>query len=261
MTQAVSHSTPPAVPPTAPPTAPSLTRDPVFYATVAIFALILTGFPALLGQFRLLPLLQAVALFVFFAMCLRRGDVRAALRVLAIWGLAQLLAMVLIAWLLPRLAEQAIAEGFNQRVLYLTWFYGGERMPATLIGRAVEVVGVLLGSLISGGLVGLWFFVRAINRLGFFTGSLISSVDNVLMVIPALNPWTLLRLIGYGGLITVLGEPLLAGRWSPTFYLRERRRLLGISLVALALGLLLELLLPGLWRGMFDAIVRAREAG
>ena len=130
-------------------------------------------------------------------------------------------------------------------------------MPATLVGRAVEVAGVLLGSLISGGLIGLWFFARALNRLGFFTGALIGSVDSVLMIVPALNPWTLLRLVGYGGLIAVLSEPLLGGRWSPAFYLRERRRLLEISLVALALGLGLEILLPGLWRGAFNAIFAA----
>ncbi len=250
MTQAISHTPPPS-------TAPSLTRDPFFYTTVAMFALILTGFPALLGQFRLMPLGQSVTLFIFFAMCIRRGDLRAALRVLAIWAIVQVATLALISWTLPRLTEQAIADGFNQRVLYLTWFYGGERMPATLVGRAVEVVGVLLGSLVSGGLLGLWFFARALNRLGFFTGALIGSVDNVLMIIPALNPWTLLRLVGYGGLIAVLGEPLLGGRWSPAFYLRERRRLLVISLVALVLGLLLELVLPGLWRGLFNAIFAA----
>ena len=252
MNQAISHTPSPI-----PPAAASLTRDPFFYGTVAMFALILTGFPALLGQFRLLPLGQSVALFVFFALCLRRGDLRAVLRVLAIWATVQVSTMALVSWLLPSLTEQAIADGFNQRVLYLTWFYGGERMPATLVGRAVEVVGVLLGSLVSGGLIGLWFWVRALNRLGFFSGALLNSVDNLLMIIPALNPWTLLRLVGYGGLIVALGEPLLAGRWSPAFILRERRRLLGISLVALALGLLLELVLPGLWRGMFNAIFAA----
>ena len=93
MTQAISHTTPSATS-----TVPSLTRDPFFYATVALFALLLTGFSALLGLFRLMPLAQAVALFVFFAMCIRRGDLRAALRVLAIWAVVQVATLALVSW-------------------------------------------------------------------------------------------------------------------------------------------------------------------
>ncbi len=50
----------------------NLSRDPVFFAMVGFFALLTTGFPLVLGQFRFLPLVQALALAIFLLVALRR---------------------------------------------------------------------------------------------------------------------------------------------------------------------------------------------
>ena len=52
----------------------NLSRDPVYFAMVGFFALLTTGFPLVLGQFRFLPLVQALALAIFLLVPLRRRD-------------------------------------------------------------------------------------------------------------------------------------------------------------------------------------------
>jgi len=51
-----------------------LTRDPVFYLMAAFFAFLTTALPALLGQFRFMPIGQTLVLAIFMAIAVRRGD-------------------------------------------------------------------------------------------------------------------------------------------------------------------------------------------
>lgn len=232
----------------------SITNDPIFYIVAAIFALLTTALPAGQGQTALLPLLQTLGFFAFTLMLIRAGNTERALWMALLWLAIQFAAVLVITWLLPDQAERAIRDGFDRRVALLEWFYAASPQPdswQTRPGaRVLEVAGVILGSLFTGGLVGSWFLMRATNLAAFYSGALIAAPATPLVLIAALLPWTLLRLAGYAGLVIVLAEPLLTGNWSPGHYVRERGRWLQIAAGLLVAGLLLEWFLPGAWRAL-----------
>jgi hypothetical protein len=233
----------------------SLLNDPIFYIMLAFFALLTTALPAALGQPRFLPLAQTVALFVFLSIALRRGAVRQAIRILVIWLVLQLGSFIVITRLAPAQVEHAISDGFPYRQAFIGWFYGAEALPASLwtqpISRLIELLGVLVGSLVTGGLLGVWFLVRATNLAAYGAGALWQSSGVAINVLGGLPVWTLLRLAGYAGAIVLLAEPLLTGNWALSYYITKRRRLLLVSASLLLSGLLLELILPTAWRSLF----------
>lgn len=232
----------------------SLARDPIFYLTVGFFALFTTGLPLAIGQPNFLPILQTLALFIFMLIPLRQGLLRQALWVLALWLVIQFNVVVTVTWLLEARAERAFYDGFQYRMAYIAWFYSAKTalrpdsfgvMP---LSRLLELLGVLLGSLVSGGLIGVWFLVKSVNLAGYGMGAILVSLKSTAALFLALPLWTLLRIAGYAGLIALLSEPLLTSNWQPLSYWRNQRRLILIAGGLLLLGLLSELFLPDLWR-------------
>lgn len=232
----------------------SLAHDPLFYITVGFFACLTTGLPAVIGQPNFMPILQTVALFIFILIPLRQGLLRQALWVLLLWLGIQFGLIVTLTWLLEARVETAFHDGFQYRMAYIAWFYGAESalrpdsFGAAPLTRLVELLGVLVGSLVSGGLIGVWFLVKSVNLAAYGMGALLVSLKSTAGLLLALPLWTLLRIAGYAGLITLLSEPLLTGNWQPLTYWRSRRQLIIIAGGLLLLGLLLELFLPDLWR-------------
>jgi len=233
-----------------------LSHDPVFYIMAGFFALVTTALPAVLGQPRFLPIAQTLALFVFLLIPLRQRQIRQALTVLALWLVLQWVSMFLLAWLAPLQVERAINDGFIYRTAYLEWFFGNRQVPDSLavqpVGRLLEVGGVLVGSLVSGGLIGIWFLVRAVNLSAFGSGALLAPLGGLTGLLAALPVWTLARLAGYGGFVILLAEPLLTRNWALRIFWQERRTLLIGSTVLLVIGLVLEIILPGAWRTLFQ---------
>ena len=254
-----------------------LTMDPIFYVTLGFFALFTTILPGIMGQPNFLPIAQTLALTIFLAIPLRRGRVDRGIQVLIIWLTLQLLFMVVGTLLLPAVFERAIHGGFAYRSALVEWaatghglpgWFGKRAMPTAggplpvcarvglcqslstggyVLSRLGEISGISLGSLLSAGLVGLWFLIRALNQFGYAAGRL--ALEPPLW--PALGLWASWRLItfaGYAGFITLLAQPLLNNNWNPNFYLSQHGRLIRMSALLMALGLLLELTLPGLWR-------------
>lgn len=232
-----------------------LVYDPVFYIMLAFFALLTTALPASLGQPHFMPVAQTVALFVFLLIPLRQGLIRQAIGVMLIWLVIQLGVILILTWLVPLQLEKAIGDGFLYRSAYLQWFFGRGVEPDSLwaqpLNRSIELAGIMIGSLATGGLVGVWFLVRAANITGFGMGALIAPLGGFSHLLGALPLWTLVRLAGYAGAVVYLAEPLLTGNWSMRYYGNERRRLLLVVVGLLCLGLLLEFLLPGTWRTLF----------
>lgn len=232
----------------------SLAQDPLFYITVAFFALLTTGLPAAIGQPNFLPIIQTLALFIFLLIPLRQGLIREALWVLALWLIIQYSLLVVLTWLLETNVERAFHGGFQYRMDYVAWFYGvatalrPDSFSAQPVTRLTELLGVLIGTLISGGLIGIWFLVKSVNLAAYNTGIVLVALDSAVGVLLALPLWSLLRIAGYAGLIPILSQPLLLSNWQPLFYWHTRRRLLINAGLLLLLGLLLELFLPNLWR-------------
>ncbi len=227
-----------------------LTTDPIFYVTCGLFALLTTVLPAAMGQPNFLPIAQTLALTIFLAIPLRRGRVDRGIRALIVWLTLQLLIMIVGTALLPRVFERAIHDGFGYHRALIEWSVTGRGLPGWLLhsplSRLGEIVGVLLGSLLSAGLVGLWFLLRALNQFGYAAGRMALETSPGLLL--GLMPWRLVTFAGYVGFISLLAQPLLNNNWSPIFYLTHQRRLVLTSTTLIALGLLLELMLPGLWR-------------
>ena len=227
-----------------------LVKDPIFYITFGFFALLTTVLPAVLGQPNFLPIAQTVAITLFLAIPLRRGRVGTALVVLSSWLFLQLFVMIVGSALLPLVFERAIHDGFAYHRALLEWSVTGVSLPGSLMqtpgSRLLELVGIALGSLLSAGLVGLWYLMRAVNQFGYGVGRLALAGPSGLIL--GLMPWKLATLAGYAGLIVMLAQPLLTNIWNPAHYLVRQRRLIVASIVLIALGLVLEFALPGLWR-------------
>jgi hypothetical protein len=235
----------------------TIANDPIFYVTVAFFALLTTGLPAVVGQPIFLPIVQTLALFAFMMVTLHQGLLRQTYLVVALWLSIQFLVILLATLLVEGRVQLAMPDGFTYRMAYAEWFYSApgvlrpDSFSAQPVMRVVELLGVTIGSLVSVGLIGVWFLVRALNLAAFTMGSLLHVIDSPGALLGAFPLWTLLRIGGYAGLVILLAEPLLTSNWRLPFYLRERRRLLLIAVTLTLLGLLLELILPGAWRTTF----------
>ena len=236
----------------------ALTGDPIFYITVGFFALLTTAMPAGLAQPRFLLILQTICLTIFLAMAIRAGHIRHAFNVMIIWLVIQFLAMALLAWLIPSQIERVFTDGYNHRMMLFSWLQDYNPPPMGLTSQPLSVIGELLGvvvgSVISGGLIGIYFLERAVNLAGYNMGSLLLA-DHSTELIAALWPWLWLRLAGYGGLVILLAEPLLTSNWSPLFYKNQRGRLLLIATGLVIIGLTLELVLPSLWQSLFGLAI------
>lgn len=227
-----------------------LTKDPIFFVTFGFFALLTTALPAALGQPNLLPIVQTVALTLFLAIPLRRGKIGTGILVLSAWLFIQSLVMIAGTALLPVVFERAIHDGFAYHRSLLEWIVTGQSLPGSLLdspgARLVELFGIVLGSLLSAGLIGLWFLVRAVNQLAYGVGQLAALGPSGLIL--AFMPWRLTMIAGYAGSIVLLAQPLLNNNWSPAYYIVRQRRLATVSVSLIVIGLLLEISLPGIWR-------------
>jgi len=230
-----------------------LNRDPVFFAMAAFFALLVTATSAALGQLRFMPLLQAASLTVFLLIPLRKRDLRSALIVVFLWLAFSMLAILALTWFVPEQMERAFENGFLHRAAFSEWYYAGSPLPASFatqpVPSLVEIAGILLGSLLTGGLVGAWFLVKMANLAAFSAGSLLLTMDSLLLLPIALPLWSLLQIAGAGGLVVLLAEPLTSGRFAAGMgdLFRVRRRPLLICGAIYLLGLILELILPAFW--------------
>lgn len=228
----------------------SITRDPIFYITVAFFALLTTGLPALLGQPRFLPIIQTLSLATFVIVALHHRNVRGAITIVAIWLPIQFIVITLLTRILGSHLEAAFNDGFVYRGAITAWFFGGAPLPDGLIsspvGRVIEILGIVVGSLISIGLAGFWFLVRLVNQAGYGTGILLASLANPSLSLLVIPYWTLLRAAGYAGLVILFAQPLLTYRWSPAYYWQNHRRLGLYSVGLVVIALIIELFLPAL---------------
>ena len=235
----------------------NLTGDPIFYIVVAFFALVATALPALGGLSRLMPALQALCLTTFAALAIRRRQSGRAATIAAVWIVVQFAVLALLTWLLVERVERAMVDGFAQRGAILDWLYAQAPFPGSLAGgswtRSAELAGITLGSLLTGGYVGFWYVVKAVNLGGFHVGVLVSSMDRSSLLPMTMHIWTFLRVAGATGLVITFAEPMLTRNWSPAYYVTQRRGLLLASVALLALGLLLEVAASDIWRGWFAA--------
>lgn len=217
----------------------------------AFFALLTTGLPAIMGQPRFMPLSQAVVLTLFLAISVRSGDMRSGIAIVFLWLATSMTILVILTWFAPDQVERAFDNGFMQRAMTSEWYFARSPLPGGITGEPaatlIEVAGVILGALLTGGLVGAWFLVRMANLAAFSAGHLLGIFGNPLLIFIALPIWSILQIAGAGGLVALCSEPLLSGRFALGAWFRRRKRLLAIFGASYALGLVAEAILPALW--------------
>jgi hypothetical protein len=235
----------------------SLSRDPIYFVTVGFFALLTTALSVVMGQFRFLPIIQALALTALLFVPLRRRDLRSALFVVFLWLVLAMLTVFAITWADPLRVEGAFENGFLHRAAFAEWYYAANAqtspLPASFgtqpVPSLVEVLGIVLGSLLTAGLVGAWFLMKVANLAAFSAASLLLTMPNPLWIFVALPIWSLLQIAGGGGVMVLLAEPLASGRFGQG--LRELGRSRRLPLLVFGgmfvLGILLELVLPPFW--------------
>ncbi|MBK8049638.1 MAG: hypothetical protein IPK16_22540 [Anaerolineales bacterium] len=231
----------------------ALDKDPIFYVTVACFALLATGLPAMLGQPRFLPILQAVALTIFLAIPLRQGNLKGALTVIFLWLALSMLLLGTLTLFFSGQMERAFEGGFLHRAAISEWYYAEATLPASFqaqpVARIIEIAGIVLGSLLTWGLVGAWFLMRLANLAAFSAGSLLLTLQNPFLIVIALPIWSVLQIVGGGGLVALLAEPLVRGNLAAGVQrlFAERRVALMLFGGLFVVGILFELVLPGFW--------------
>ena len=236
----------------------NLLDDPVYYGATFFFAALATALPALLGSTWFLALAQTASLWLLLLSPLRQDRVRPALAALAIWVAVQIATVFALSLVSPDALERAVGNGFRYREVLLTWLYAGTALPASWFSQPLlhllEVAAITLGSLLSGGLVGVWFLMRTVNLYAFGAAALVDSAGPVGGLMAALQPWLLLRIAGYVGLLPLLALPAFTGHWLPWRGSPGRRRLLMIAITLALVGLLSELFLPAIWARWFGRI-------
>jgi hypothetical protein len=228
-----------------------LTRDPVYYVMAVFFALLTTALPAVLGQVRFMPVSQTVVLSIFLSIAVRRRDLRGALLLIYLWLGFSMLSLIGVTLVAPGQVERAFDDGFMARALFSEWYFANSPLPASFatapMPSLLEVIGVTLGSLLTGGVVGIWSLVRMANLAAFSAGHLLGILGSPVWIFVALPIWSLLQVAGAGGLVVLFAEPLLIDRFALGKWVTRRRKPLLLFSMLYAVGLLAEWLLPTLW--------------
>jgi hypothetical protein len=168
-----------------------------------------------------------------------------------------MLTVFVITWVDPVRVEAAFENGFLHRAVYAEWYYAANPqsspLPASFgtqpLPSVVEILGIVLGSLLTGGLVGAWFLMKVANLAAFSAASLLLTLPNLLWIFVALPLWSILQIAGGGGLLVVLAEPLASGKFGAGLRELGRRRRLPFLLFGgmFVLGILLEFVLAPFW--------------
>lgn len=234
----------------------TLLSDPIFYVMLVVFVLISTALPALLGQARLLPLMQAVALTAFVAVAARHRSVKHAIDIMTIWLAIQFVLLLVLALVVNARVEQAIGNGFLFRAEMAEWAFADGVLPASWldqpINRLIELFGITVGSALSGGLIGIWSVVRTVDLAAFSAAGFLLTPGTLAGLLVGLAPWTVLHIAGAVTLIAVLAQMLWTNTWSPRIYLTDYRRPLAVGVLLLLAAVLAEFALSPLWRAFFN---------
>jgi hypothetical protein len=172
--------------------------------------------------------------------------------VYTLWLLVQITVIALLTVLDVNRIEGAIPGGFQYRASILGWLYANETLPRGLATQPttslLEAAGVILGSLLTGGVLGNWFLARAANLAGFMAGSLWLATGTMAALPLAIPIWTIIRIAAFAGMVIILSEPLLTSNWSIRYYLTARKSFAIVVVVLLVVSALAEIILPPTWR-------------
>lgn len=197
----------------------------------------------------IIPALLATPAWLGLLACLRRGDRRRALLVVAVWAGVLGAGLPLLEWWFPGSCARLFPGAARYREAMLTWVQTGrgcEGTPACFVPQHLaHLVLFTLATVATAGLGGLAFGVVLFGWMGAYTGGLAQLSGSPLGLAVGWHPWATLRVAAFLFLGVALAEPL--ARWGlPPLPGRSRFLLRGLMLVAADLAL--KWLLAEWWR-------------
>lgn len=168
----------------------------------------------------LLPLVAPLTLWPSFAPAARAGRYRRAVAAALIWAVLLSAAIILLTQVAPALAGARIVNGEPYRVEMFRWIETGEgkeNNPTEFVPQHLaHLAAFALLSWLTAGYLGLALGAALTAYMSYFVGSFaLSSGHPWLGSIVAWVPWSVIRVVAFVVLGSVLARPLL------------RRRLLG----------------------------------
>jgi len=209
----------------------------------------------------LLPLIAPLAVWPLFSDAVRRADYRRGLAVGLAWAILLSAGVILFTQTAPQSAGRSILNGEPYRQEMFGWVETGvakENSPRRFLPEhALHLAGFSVLTLLSGGYLGLALGALLTAYMSYFVGSYAASTGlPVLGSLVAWVPWSVVRVVAFVALGTILARPLLVREWPPRFGPRERRWLLWV-----ALGLATDVTVKSLLAPRYGLFLRALALG
>lgn len=225
-----------------------LGTDPLIYIGLVVGLLITLAVGFVTEQKTMMPVLNALIVWPLLIWALRHARIDIALRLVVIWAVVIFVGSVVAGRTLGQIAQAAVPGSIEFNAEHMRWLTGnitGVEQPANWLPDLGRRSGVLLaGSALSAGLIPLIAGARYLAILGLWTANLFDAPS--LLAIPlGIPPWIWAETVAQISLGVLLAEPMVSGD-AQALITKNRRRLLFTGLIALALALLLQLLLPSL---------------
>jgi len=205
----------------------------------------------LAGHRAFLLVMNALVVAPFFVLAVRRGRPSRAIGLTLAWCLFQVLSITMLTLAVPQQAESGIAQGLEYRSEMVQWIATGhsrENTPALFLPAQMRNFGLLVVvTILTGGLGGLFMIAGLINYTGFYIAHLIAHTTRPALLIGV--AWSLAEVIGYVICCVVLAEPLLRLDWRAPL---RRLPLLALGLSLLIADAALRLLAAPLWRALLQ---------
>lgn len=234
-----------------------LGTDPLIYLLLLAGLLFTSATGFITTQTRLMPLLNALILWPLLIWALRHARVDLALRLVVVWAAALLLISAAAGQVLGAQAQAAVPGSIEYNAAAMRWLTADAAppSPSEWLPGLLRRTGLLLaGGAVTAGLLPLVAGARSLAILGLWMANLLA-IPNPLALLAGLPPWIVAEMAAQICLGVLVAEPIITG--DPRGLLTaERRRLLGIGLIALALAFLLPLLLPHLFLSPLRYFVR-----
>jgi hypothetical protein len=201
----------------------------------------------------LLPLVAPLALWPSFAPAVRRRAYGVAFGAGLVWAVLFSSGVILLTELAPQLAGRGIVHAEPYRIEMFAWVESGvapENDWHQFLPQHLLHLGAFVAlTAISGGYLGLVLGAGLTAYMSYFVGSFaLASGHPWLGAIVAWVPWSVIRVLAFIALGTILARPMLAGRVEPPGRVERR------WLAAAALGLVLDVAIKaslaptyGLW--------------
>jgi hypothetical protein len=183
----------------------------------------------------ILPLAAPLALYPGFVRAVRERRYGVAFRRGLAWAALLSLGIVFLVRLVPQAAAAGILNSESYRREMFDWIetgIGREGDWRAFLPQHLSHLGLFaLLTWATGGYLGLALGAALTAYMSYFVGSFaLAAGEPILGAVVAWVPWSVVRVIAFVALGTILARPLLVGRWTPPFERRERRWLLWAAL-------------------------------